>query len=91
MATMDVETLQRIELLFCQSGNVQTRRYNLKFYPNTWTGKSFVDWLVGGQVCLNARARRKASAAPSHSAAHIRRAALLSRRDSHASSARAGR
>ena len=72
MVTMDVETLQRIELLFCQSGNVQTRRYNLKFYPNTWTGKSFVDWLVGGQVCLNARARRKA-AAPSHSAAHTGR------------------
>ena len=39
-----------MEALFIQSGAVKTRRHNLKFYPNTWTGKSFVDWLVSDQV-----------------------------------------
>jgi hypothetical protein len=47
---MDVQTLQQMEALFIQSGAVKTRRHNLKFYPNTWTGKSFVDWLVSDQV-----------------------------------------
>ncbi len=50
---MDTATLQRIEACFCKSGNVKTRRYNLKFYPNTWTGKSLVDWLVEEQVCFD--------------------------------------
>jgi hypothetical protein len=49
---LDVETLQRIELLFCESGAVKTRRYNLTFYPYTWTGKSLVDWLVSPQVIV---------------------------------------
>jgi hypothetical protein len=47
---MDIQTLQHMEALFIQSGAVKTRRHNLKFYPNTWTGKSFVDWLVSDQV-----------------------------------------
>jgi len=29
---MDVDTLQQIQALFCATGAVKTRRYNLKWY-----------------------------------------------------------
>jgi hypothetical protein len=61
---MDLGTLQRIESLFCESGAVKTRRYNLTFYPNTWTGRSLVDWLVSPQVILGRILQRRLPSLP---------------------------
>ncbi len=58
----NVETLQHMQSLFCQSGAVKSRRYNLTVYPNTWTGKSLVDWLVSPQVRVGSSAARRRSA-----------------------------